>query len=47
MEALQEINKEYTDYPSYLADEQDKKVIETYNAIIGKRIQLLLQLEGV
>ena len=56
MEELQQIKDEHTDYPNYLADEQRRKAIETYKAMIkniadknntGKRVQLLLQLEGV
>ena len=56
MEVVQQINDEYTDYPTYLIVEQRRKALETYNAIIkkladkkntGKRVQLLLQLEGV
>jgi len=56
MESLQQIKNEHTDYHTYLIVEQRKKALETYNAIRekladkkdnGKRVQLLLQLEGV
>jgi hypothetical protein len=55
MEATQKIKDEHNDYASYLIIEQRKKALETYKAIRkkmvekknnGKRVQLLLQIEG-
>ena len=56
METPPSAENAHTDYPTYLIVEQRRKALETYNAIIkkladknntGKRVQLLLQLEGV
>jgi hypothetical protein len=56
MEAVQATENKHTDYHRYLIVEQRRKALETYKAIkkkiadkkdTGKRIQLLLPLEGV
>jgi hypothetical protein len=55
MKATQQIKDKNNDYASYLIVEQRKKALETHKAIrkkladkkdTGKRVQLLLQIEG-